>query len=44
MIVSNINEDDNLAIRKEVKNRKLHIEKKDVKKKILKKQECRIMI
>ena len=37
MIVSNINEDDNLAIRKEVKNRKLHIEKKDVKKKILKK-------
>ena len=37
MIVSNINEDDNLAIRKEVKNRKLHIDKKDVKKKILKK-------
>ena len=37
MTAFNINEDDNLANRTEVKNRKLHVEKKDVKDKVLKK-------
>ena len=37
--MTNLNEDDNLAHRTEVKNNELHIEKKDVAKKVLRKHE-----
>ena len=37
--MTNLNEDDNLAHRTEVKNNELHVEKKDVAQKVLRKHE-----